>query len=305
MNKIFNNLLLVMAVCGLTMTACSDDIDWNPGAAADGQGVFFPSSQPSSITMTETSGSFEVSVFRTVSSGAATVQITVTPGENAAGIFTAPTEVSFADGVTESKITVTYQNMERDVPYTLALSAVDSTPYGIPNLTLNMICPLVWEVVSTNAMLVDNMFEAFGAAGIKLTGITVEKHPDLDKYRFKSPYDNSYFESLFGVEGLLADDFDPPYIELDGETYPGGYYISGMKLGWKMVNGAGPEANSDWKSFGSVYGNLSNNLAAYPLGSYDDSKKVFNLGAVYFCFDNNGKEHNYPIEGSTLLYLNN
>ena len=77
-----------------------------------------------------------------------------------------------------------------------------------------------------------------------------------------------------------------------------------MKLGWKMVNGAGPEANSDWKTFGSVYGNLSNNLAAYPLGSYDDSKKVFNLGAVYFCFDNGG-EYNYPIKGSTLLYLNN
>ena len=38
MNKIFNKLFWVMAVCGLTMTACSDDIDWNPGAAADGQG---------------------------------------------------------------------------------------------------------------------------------------------------------------------------------------------------------------------------------------------------------------------------
>lgn len=179
MNKIFNKLFWVMAVCGLTMTACSDDIDWNPGAAADGQGVFFPSSQSSSITLTETSGSFEVSVFRTVSSGASTTQITVTPGENAAGIFTVPTEVSFADGVTEAKITVTYQNMKRDVPYTLTLSAVDGTPYGIIDLTISAICPLVWEVVSTNATLIDNMFEAFGATGVKLTGITVESIPNL------------------------------------------------------------------------------------------------------------------------------
>lgn len=304
MNKIFNKLFWVMAVCGLTMTACSDDIDWNPGDAADGQGVFFPSSQSNSMTMTETSGSFEISVFRTVSSGAVTTQITATPGENAAGIFTVPTEVSFADGATESKITITYQNMERDVPYALTLSAVDSTPYGITDLTINAICPLVWEVVSTNAMLIDNMFEAFGAAGIQLTGITVEKHPDLDKYRFQSPYDNSYFEFLFGIGGVLDDDFVPPYIELDGEAYPGGYYIAGTNLGWKMVNGAGPEASSDWKSFGSVYGNLSNNLSKYPLGSYDESKKVFNLGAVYFCFDNSG-EYDYPISASTLLYLNN
>ena len=30
MNKIFNKLFWVMAVCGLTMTACSDDIDGIP-----------------------------------------------------------------------------------------------------------------------------------------------------------------------------------------------------------------------------------------------------------------------------------
>ena len=305
MNKIFNKLFWVMAVCGLTMTACSDDIDWNPGAAADGQGVFFPASQATNLTVTEVSGSFEVSVFRTVSSGAATSQIAVTSGENSVGIFTVPTEVSFADGATESKITVTYQNMKRNVPYTLTLSAVDGTPYGIKDLTISAICPLVWEVVSTNAVLVDNLFEAFGVAGLELGGITVEKHPDLDKYRFKSPYDNSYIEGLFGIEGLLADDFEIPYIELDGETYPGGYYIPPVALGWKMVNGAGPEASGDWKSFGSIYGNLSKNLEAYPLGSYDDSKKVFNLGAVYFCFDNGGKEYNYPIKSATLLYLNN
>lgn len=305
MNKIFNKLFWVMAVCGLTMTACSDDIDWNPGAAADGQGVFFPSSQSSSITLTETSGSFEVSVFRTVSSGASTTQITVTPGENAAGIFTVPTEVSFADGVTEAKITVTYQNMKRDVPYTLTLSAVDGTPYGITDLTISAICPLVWEVVSTNATLIDNMFEAFGAAGVKLTGITVEKHPELNKYRFKSPYDNSYFNSLFGIGTLLPDDFKLPYIELDGNTYPGGYYITVTKLGWKMVYSVGPEANSDWGTFGSVYGNLSEDLGTYPLGSYNDAEKVFDLGALFFCIDDSGSELNYPLKGTTLLYLNN
>lgn len=305
MNKIFNKLFWVMAVYGLAMAACSDGTDWNPGAAADGQGVFFPSSQSNSMTMAETSGSFEVSVFRTVSSGAATAQITATPGENAAGIFTVPTEVSFADGATESKITVAYRNMERDVPYALTLTAVDSTPYGITNLTINVISPLVWEVVSTDATLVDNMFEAFGAVGVELTGITVEKHPDLDRYRFMSPYGNSYFGALFGIGGLLADDFVPPYIELDGETYPGGYYITVTKLGWRMINGVGPEADNDWGTFGSVYGNLSNNLPAYPLGSYNDAEKVFNLGALFFNIDNSGAELNYVLKATTLLYLNN
>lgn len=207
--------------------------------------------------------------------------------------------------MTEAKITVTYQNMKRDVPYTLTLSAVDGTPYGITDLTISAICPLVWEVVSTNATLIDNMFEAFGAAGVKLTGITVEKHPELNKYRFKSPYDNSYFNSLFGIGTLLPDDFKLPYIELDGNTYPGGYYITVTKLGWKMVNGVGPEANSDWGTFGSVYGNLSEDLGTYPLGSYNDAEKVFDLGALFFCIDDSGSELNYPLKGTTLLYLNN
>lgn len=304
MKKIFNNLLWVIAVCGMTMTACSDDIDWKPGATADGQGVFFPTSQSSNLTITEISGSFEVSVFRTVSSGVATAQLTTTYGENASGIFTVPSEVSFADGELESKITVSYNNLARDVNYAMTISAVDATPYGITNLTLNVICPLVWEVVSTDATLVDNLFEPFGATGVQLTGITVEKHPDLDKYRFKSPYDNEYLSMLFGIDDLLASDFELPYIELDGETYPDGYYIAPAALGWVMVNGEGPKSSKDWKSFGSVYGNLSQNLGAYPLGSYDASGKVFDLGAIYFCFDNSG-EYEYPISAKTLLYLNN
>lgn len=303
--KTINKYFLFALFGGLlTFSACSDDIDWAPGAPAEGQGVFFPT-QPSSMTMTELSGSFEVSVFRSVSSGAVTSQIAVTPSENAAGIFTVPTEVSFADGVTEAKITVAYQNMERDVPYSLTLSAADGTPYGIKDLTITAICPLVWEVVSTKAMLVDNMFEAFSVTGLKISDITVEKHPDLNKYRFKSPYDNSYFKYLFEIEALFEDGFELPYIELDGETYPGGYYISTTKLGWKMVNGVGPKVTNDWNTFGSVYGNLSNDLSKYPLGSYDEAEKVFNLGALYFCIDNAGKEFNYPLSSATLLYLNN
>ncbi len=30
MNKIFNELFLGLAVCGLAMTACSDGVEWEP-----------------------------------------------------------------------------------------------------------------------------------------------------------------------------------------------------------------------------------------------------------------------------------
>jgi len=303
MNKIFNKLFLGLAVCGLAMAACSDDIDWNPGAPADGQGVFFPSTQTNKVSLKETTGSFEVTICRSMSQGAATVQLTSVFGENAAGIFSVPSEVSFADGETAAKMSVTYKDLEYDVEYALTISAVDSTPYGITDLELKVVCPLVWEVVSTNATLIDNMFEAFGVSGIEITEITVEKHPAQNKYRFKSPYDNSYLEMLFGG-GVLPDDFKVPYIELDGESYPGSYYVPAVKLGWKMVNGQGPAADADWKGFGSFYGNVSENLAKYPLGTYDEANKVFDLGALFFNIDDSGSLA-YPLSAKTLLYLNN
>lgn len=304
MNKIFNKLFLGLAVCGLAMTACSDDTDWNPGAPADGQGVFFPSTQANNVLLTETAGSFEVTVYRSTSQGAATVQLTSTPGENASGIFSVPSEVSFADGEATAKFSVAYKDLEYDVEYALTISAVDSTPYGITDLELKVACPLVWEVVSTNATLIDNMFEAFGVSGVEIAEITVEKHPAQNKYRFKSPYDNSYFEMLFGVEGVLPDGFEVPYIELDGESYLGSYYVPAVKLGWVMVNGEGPTADADWKGFGSLYGNASEDLAKYPLGTYDETNKVFDLGALFFNFDNDGS-YVYPLSSKTLLYLNN
>lgn len=306
MNKIFNKLFWVMAVCGLTMTACSDDIEWNPGAAADGQGVFFPAGQATNITLTETVGSFEVNVCRSTSQGAATVQLTSAPGENASGIFSIPSEVSFVDGETTAKLTVPYKNLEYDVEYALTISAVDSTPYGITNLELKIVCPLVWEVVSSNATLIDNLFEPFGVTGLKITEITVEKHPALNKYRFKSPYDNDYLEMLFGDDAtVLPENFEVPYIELDGETYPGSYHIAAVKLGWVMVNGEGPTVNADWKGFGSTYGNINEDITKYPLGTYDVTNKVFDLGALFFNFDNNGSSYIYPLSAKTLLYLNN
>ena len=115
MNKIFNKLFWVMAVCGLTMTACSDDIDGIPVLLPMDKGLL-PFESIKQYNADRDVWFFRgkcisYSKFRT-----STTQITVTPGENAAGIFTVPTEVSFADGVTEAKITVTYQNMKRDVP---------------------------------------------------------------------------------------------------------------------------------------------------------------------------------------------
>ena len=303
MKKIINCLYMAVAVCAMTLGACSDDNDWQPGPAAEGEGLYFASDQQANITVTETSGTFTIDVYRSKAEGAITAQIATVTGDNATSLFTVPAEVSFAEGETKTALTVTYTGLERDVNYNLTLSVADSTPYGIAELGLTVICPLVWDVVSTNATLIDNLFEPFGAAGVELTGITVEKHPEQNRYRFRSPYDNEYFQGLFEMD-VFEDDFEFPNIELDGETYPGGYFIAATKLGWRMVNGEGPVADPDWVTFGSVYGNWSTSTS-YLLGSYDAENGVFDLGSLVFNFDNGGEEYPYPLSSQTLLYLNN
>ena len=191
---------MAVAVCAMTLGACSDDNDWQPGPAAEGEGLYFASDQQANITVTETSGTFTIDVYRSKAEGAITAQIATVTGDNATSLFTVPAEVSFAEGETKTALTVTYTGLERDVNYNLTLSVADSTPYGIAELGLTVICPLVWDVVSTNATLIDNLFEPFGAAGVELTGITVEKHPEQNRYRFRSPYDNEYFQGLFEMD---------------------------------------------------------------------------------------------------------
>ena len=299
MKKINLLTLLGLSVFTLTTwTACSDD-EYTPGPAVEGQGLYFSSEQSNQITVNEPEGSFTLDLYRSQTDGAIQAEVTATISEGGESLFTVPASVSFADGVNKASLSINYQGLERDVPYQISLGLKETTPYGIPSLALTVICPLIWETVSTNAIYIDNLFEPFGAGGIQISEITVEKHPDQNKYRFKSPYDNSYFEYLFGLT-VFDNGFEAPYIVLDGETYPGSYFIASTSLGWKMVNGSGPETDETWATFGSFYGNLTENIAAYPLGTYDEVNKVFNFGAIYHNIDGVGE---YPLNGATLLYL--
>ena len=75
-----------------------------------------------------------------------------------------------------------------------------------------------------------------------------------------------------------------------------------------MVNGEGPKEDATWNTFGSVAGNLSTadgpikpGNATYPLGTYTETSKMFDLGTVYH---NIGGYGYYTFgNGVFLLYL--
>ena len=118
-----------------------------------------------------------------------------------------------------------------------------------------------WEKVSENAIYTDNLFTSYGIGNIEMTGITVEKAKGYDMYRFMSPYNNEYMTENEIANAIFPEDFEYPYIILDGETYkkeaPGKYFIAITPLGFKMTDGVGVSFDTEWETFGSVAGNLS------------------------------------------------
>lgn len=316
MKKLNTYLLVLMGVFALTWSACTDSYDYDPAPGISGEGVYFPSSVKTSITLDGTEGSFTLDVQRTKSEGAAESAVAAEFSEGGAGVFTVPAKVSFADGKTETTLTVNYSKLVRGTDYKVTLSFPDGTPYGGSSLTFSVLYPAEvveeWVEVSKDAVLIDNMFSAFGVKDFMITGITVEKEKNTNKYRFISPYTTDYFDAIGGGIAFPAD-YKYSYIIFDGETFkdkaPGQYYIPKTALGFKMVNGAGPSLDETWNTFGSVAGNLSTSAgliepgaAAYPMVTYDANAKMFNLGKVYHIIEDKGSSSIMLVDGM-LLYL--
>ena len=283
---------MLAAMFTLTWTSCDDDIEYTPAGAVQGAGVYFTPSTVTEYELEGPEGSITLNVMRTDSVGAINAELKATYTEGGENVFTVPGSVSFAEGSSTSSVTIDYNNVVRGTTYEIELSFAEGTPYGRSSVTLSLLYPEekveVWEVVSEKAVLVENLFEAFGSSPMNITGITVEKEQTTKMYRFRSPFNNEYFMEQWGVE-IYADDSNLPYIILDGETYgDAGYYIAPTALNFQMVNGEGPKEDATWNTFGSVAGNLSTadgpiepGNATYPLGTYTETSKMFDLGSVY------------------------
>ena len=306
MRKINALLLALMGFVGLAWTSCTDSVDYTPAGGVEGPGVYFPTSVRTSYELdgeegeTALSGSITLAVMRTDSVGALDAALTATFTEGGESVFNVPSSVSFADGKNTSSLTITYDNLKQGPAYNITLAFADGTPYSNSTLTLTVSWPeeivYTWEVVSENAILKESLFGIISMSNVETTGITVEKAKEGNMYRFRSPFNNAYFYDSFGGD-VFEDDSDLPYIIIDGETYKDEkgnsmYYIAPTALGFSMsVDGSSLFIDTEDKTtqtFGSVAGNLSSGGApiepgdaTYPLGSYDEKKKVLDLGSVY------------------------
>ena len=302
------NSLLFLAMMGvftLTWTGCTDSVDYTPAEEVQGQGVYFPKSVKTSYTLTDVKGEIALNVYRTKTAGNFDAPLTVSINEGGDKLFKVPATVPFADGQDSTSVSISFDKLVRGTNYELSLSFADGTAYGNSSVKLNVIYPKAkeykWEVVSRDAVYIDNLFSMFSVPEISFAKelgkkIVVEKAEGLNMFRFQSPYDNSYFDLLFG-ESIFPADYEFPYIVLDGETYKeyNLWYIKSTNLGFQMVNEVGPKFDPAWNTFGSIAGNLSTSEGPipptskeYPLGTYDRKSKSFDFGVTYHNLGNHG-----------------
>lgn len=295
MKNILIRLQLLASMFILVLASCSDEVEYIQGELLNGSEVYFASDVKQSYTLSKgDAGSFKLTVYRSDSEEKETVAINQTEfSEGADAIFNIPESVEFRAGAKETEFRVRYNKIEEGKSYSVKLTLGEGTPYANSSIVLRLSYPETikyeWETVSDgNACLIDNMLMPFGLKNLMIIDMTVEKAKGYDIYRFRSPYDNEYFKAVAGTS-LFDENFEIPYIILDGETYKeDGWYIPTTKLGFKLESGTGIVYDPDFETFGSVAVNLSIGSSPvepdsddYPLGTYNRQKKMFDFGAVF------------------------
>ena len=297
---------LFVAVLAMAMAACADNSPEEVFVPVEleGQGVYFAKATKLNYEVEGTEGSIDFKVYRTETSGPATVNVYSTTETT---LFTIPETISFESGAAETTLTVSYANIVRGLKYDFNVGFEESTDYGNSELNFTLLYPAEvieeWEVISEKAILTDNLYSMFGLKDLtgedisSLKNIVVEKEKNSEKYRFKSPYNNEYWTWLFGGPTLPAD-FELPYIVIDGEyfqeRYPenpaskGAYMIPSVALGLIVASDGSFYIDAEETNFGTVAGNLSvsgvpvgPDHATYPAGKYDKKTKTFEFGATY------------------------
>ena len=150
--KKFLNIFLAIAACSLVLASCQKEQEtFTPGDpdVSNCYGVYFPTQDASGAHTydPEMDKSVEITVARSSSNGSITVPVTVTEtadGEPVSGMFNVG-PVTFADGQTETTVTVTFPNINEGVNYGLSLS-VDDPQYasqykeGAISLDFSVLC---------------------------------------------------------------------------------------------------------------------------------------------------------------------
>lgn len=220
MNKIHNLFTtLLLAVTALALGSCTDEYEYT-AATVEGQQVYFSNTLASTQNLSDTESSFNISLNRIMTDGELTVNLTI---DDASGIYSMPSSVSFADGEDEVSIPVSYDptKLEYDVfnDVTIAIADVDyTTPYGNSSYSFSAGMPSPYVSIGTGKFADTYLIEE-GYAEVEI----MQNQNNPNQFRVMHPYDE--FAEAFAEAGYNLSGEPAEYLEFEvlqpGETLNG------------------------------------------------------------------------------------
>lgn len=245
--------------------------------------------------------SFTLPLRRYKADGSYTIGLTVTPGENAAGIFEVPTSVTFADGEYTASITVTVpqvQNLNYEVAYKATIEV--QMPEGFktiisdsnyPAITISALLHAGWESIG-EATITDDFMTTFFSVDNLTWQVPIEENQAIrGYYRLLNPYGEAYPYN------------DPGDYDESGEYYfyvhsedPDAVWIPTTRMGFDWGYGefyfssmAGYHLNRDEPDKAEeYYGKRVDGVITFPKNSLLIAMMDYNDGALYQA-NSNGK----------------
>ncbi|MFW5626751.1 MAG: hypothetical protein ACOCM9_05715 [Segatella copri] len=268
------NIFLSLAAATMLLTACgNDDLELGNSTTAPVEAscpaVEFSTANKSSFEVDPSDPSVSFKVQRKATD-AASYPIKVVEG---ADNFNVPASVDFAAGETEKDIKVTVkESAAQGTPLSLELTFDDANlnPYtqGIKDFTAS-VTVIKWEAAGSGVWMA-NVINTFFGVDPQPLAVTIEKATTATavKYRFKSPYVLCTSQDELGVFNGY------PYAEEGDLTSNGGtFVITVTKDGASLAPvQLGMDFGYGEFTIGQIYGNLSSNIASYPLGVFKASE---------------------------------
>ena len=218
MNKIHNLFTtLLLAVTALTLGSCTEEYEYT-AATVEGEQVYFSNALASTQNISDTESSFNVSLNRIKTDGELTVNLTL---DDASGIYSIPSSVSFADGEDEVSIPVSYDptKLEYDVfnDVTIAIADVDyTTPYGNSSYSFSAGMPSPYVSIGTGKFSDTYFGSVLGIESVDVEFLQNQNDPRL--IRIMHPYDKYSMEN--SGDASACSEYLQLYVLKAGDTHP-------------------------------------------------------------------------------------
>lgn len=285
---------LIAAVAGFAFASCSSDDNYSWASQESGAQVYFSSELPSTITVSKSESSFNITVNRVDSSAQLSVPLNVT--KNTSTIYTIPSAVEFAAGSKTANLTITYNpdDVEYGVYDTITVQlGSNTTVYGISDYTFN-VGATEWVSYGTAQYREDCMTTFFDVDNI-VYEVPIERNIVTDGvYRLVYPYG-----SLYGYNDVGDYDTSKDYYMTIHAEDPDMVWIEGGETGMNWSYGMisiisyvqyylqnGNSLDDIKVNAPQYFGKLENGVVTMPEQSMLIGMADYNDGGMYYANSN-------------------